>query len=107
MLINIPIRTRYFEKPGHDSFLDAAGTHEIHAPAETQAAMINFQDDFAGFANDGDELIGHFENLLDPIKKIVAPTNRKEIRSVLGLSSSRPTAATMAGAPSWMRTLCR
>ena len=97
-----------------------------HLPAETQAAMVNFQDDFTGFANEGDDLIRHFKNFLqmcqttgvklnpakvkvgvteakfygykltskgmhpaeanlDPIKKLVAPTNRKEVRSLLGL----------------------
>lgn len=97
-----------------------------YLPAETQAAMVNFQDDFVGFENDGDKLVDHFENFLemcnntgvklnpakfkvgvteakfygyrltskgmhpaevnlDPIRKLVAPTNRKELRSLLGL----------------------
>ena len=97
-----------------------------HLPPSTQEAMVNFQDDFAGFADDGDELIDHFEQFLrmcdktgiklnpakvkvgvreakfygfklthkgmhpaeanlDPIKKLVAPTNRKEVRCLLGL----------------------
>ena len=91
--------------------------------------MVNFQDDFLGFADEGDELLDHYEEFLrmckktgvklnptkvkvgvehakfygyelskrgmhpaeanlDPIRKLVAPTNRKEVRvrrSLLGL----------------------
>jgi len=32
-----------------------------HLPEETQASMVNFQDDFLGFDDDGDELIKHYE----------------------------------------------
>ena len=97
-----------------------------YLPQATQRAMVNFQDDFVGFADNGDELVEHFarflkmcletgvklnpakvcvgvrevkfygyklskkglhpaEGNLDPIKKLTAPTNRSEVRSLLGL----------------------
>ena len=33
-------------------------------PERTQETMINFQDDFAGFADEGAELVDHFSNFL-------------------------------------------
>ena len=35
-----------------------------YLPAGTQEAMVNFQDDFAGFADNDVELVDHFSNFL-------------------------------------------
>ena len=97
-----------------------------HLPVDTQEHLVNFQDDFLGFADSVADLLRHFETFLiacrkanikmnpakvyvgfakakfygfdlseqgmspseanlDPVKKMIPPTNRSGVRSILGI----------------------